>query len=124
MGATGTRMHIDMVEYDDAWQRVGGNSFQLDKSFFNPHDFGMTPNHYVFFQARVQGAALRLPAGKGVRAGLWVCRGVSTAITSLSLLVHWPTCNGMCMWAKGVAETRLHGVAVLSVAHDENLGRE
>lgn len=52
MGATGTRMHIDMVEYDDAWQRVGGNSFQLDKSFFNPHDFGMTPNHYVFFQAR------------------------------------------------------------------------
>ena len=55
MGVTGTRMHIDMVEYDDAWKRVAGNSFQLDKSFFNPHDFGMTPNHYVFFQVRFLG---------------------------------------------------------------------
>ena len=65
MGATGTRMHIDMVEYDDAWQRVGGNSFQLDKSFFNPHDFGMTPNHYVFFQARFEGATRCLAARQG-----------------------------------------------------------
>ena len=69
MGATGTRMHIDMVEYDDAWQRVGGNTFQLDKSFFNPHDFGMTPNHYVFFQARLLGVSCtRLQAG--ARSGL------------------------------------------------------
>ena len=65
MGATGTRMHIDMVEYDDAWRRVGGNSFQLEKSFFNPHDFGMTPNHYVFFQARVQGRSMMLVRWEG-----------------------------------------------------------
>ena len=50
MGVAGACMRIDIAEYDEAWRRVGGNSFQMADSFFNPHDFGMTPNHYVFFQ--------------------------------------------------------------------------
>ncbi|KAK9837122.1 hypothetical protein WJX81_004609 [Elliptochloris bilobata] len=50
MTVTGSCMRIDVVEYDEAWKRVGGNAFQMEDSFFNPHDFGMTPNHYVFFQ--------------------------------------------------------------------------
>ena len=52
MGVAGACMRIDVAEYDAAWTRVGGNTFKMDDSFFNPHDFGMTPNHYVFFQAR------------------------------------------------------------------------
>ena len=89
MGATGTCMHIDMVEYDDAWQRVGGNSFKLDKSFFNPHDFGMTPNHYVFFQAR---ALLRFafPAGRACRlvsAGSLTHEGADGSFYEAALVV-------------------------------------
>ena len=60
MGVTGACMRIDVAEYDAAWTRVGGNSFKMDDSFFNPHDFGMTPNHYVFFQAR--------PKAKNIKA--------------------------------------------------------
>ena len=52
MGVLGASMHIEVVEYDEAWRRVGGNSFAMKDSFFNPHDFGMTPSHYVFFQVR------------------------------------------------------------------------
>ena len=55
MGVAGACMRIDIAEYDEAWRRVGGNSFQMADSFFNPHDFGMTPNHYVFFQVRGAG---------------------------------------------------------------------
>ena len=43
-------MTIDVGEFDEDWQKVAGQSFTMQKSFFNPHDFAISENHYVFFQ--------------------------------------------------------------------------
>lgn len=43
-------MVIDINEFDENWQKVAGQSFTMQKSFFNPHDFAVTKNYYVFFQ--------------------------------------------------------------------------
>jgi hypothetical protein len=77
MGVTGACMRIDVAEYDAAWTRVGGNAFKMDDSFFNPHDFGMTPNHYVFFQARR--SRPRESARASARSVLCWCRRLPAA---------------------------------------------
>ena len=45
-------MAINVVEYDSNWERLGGAEFTMQHSFFNPHDFAITPNNYIFFQVR------------------------------------------------------------------------
>lgn len=46
----GAEMKIEINEYDQDWQKVAGQSFTMQKSFFNPHDFAISDNYYVFFQ--------------------------------------------------------------------------
>ncbi|KAL3155783.1 hypothetical protein ABBQ32_012798 [Trebouxia sp. C0010 RCD-2024] len=43
-------MKVEINEYDKEWQKVAGQSFTMQKSFFNPHDFAISRNYYVFFQ--------------------------------------------------------------------------
>ena len=43
-------MQISLVEYDAAWRQLGAARFTMPHSFFNPHDFAITPSHYIFFQ--------------------------------------------------------------------------
>lgn len=43
-------MKIEINEYDREWQKVAGQTFTMQKSFFNPHDFAISKNYYVFFQ--------------------------------------------------------------------------
>ena len=43
-------MTIDITEFDEQWQKVAGQKFTMQKSFFNPHDFAISKNYYVFFQ--------------------------------------------------------------------------
>ncbi len=43
-------MAINIVEYDSNWERLAGAQFTMQHSFFNPHDFAITPNSYIFFQ--------------------------------------------------------------------------
>ena len=43
-------MAIDVVEYGSDWEKLGGTRLIMQHSFFNPHDFAVTPNHYIFFQ--------------------------------------------------------------------------
>ena len=43
-------MTIDINEFDENWQKVAGQKFTMHKSFFNPHDFAVSKNYYVFFQ--------------------------------------------------------------------------
>ena len=45
-------MAINIVEYDSNWERLAGTQFTMHHSFFNPHDFAVTPNSYIFFQVR------------------------------------------------------------------------
>lgn len=45
-------MAIDVVEYNSNWEKLAGTQFTMQHSFFNPHDFVITPNNYVFFQVR------------------------------------------------------------------------
>ena len=47
---SGSEMTIDIGEFDEDWQKVAGQTFTMQKSFFNPHDFAISENHYVFFQ--------------------------------------------------------------------------
>lgn len=47
---SGAEMIIDINEFDENWQKVAGQSFTMQKSFFNPHDFAVTEHYYVFFQ--------------------------------------------------------------------------
>jgi len=54
-------MAIDVVEYNSDWERLSGTQFTMQHSFFNPHDFAITPNNYVFFQVRQKlGPALHI----------------------------------------------------------------
>ncbi|DBA67834.1 TPA: hypothetical protein ACH3X2_014183 [Trebouxia sp. C0005] len=46
----GSEMTIDINEFDENWQKVAGQKFTMHKSFFNPHDFAVSKNYYVFFQ--------------------------------------------------------------------------
>ena len=46
----GAEMKIEINEYDREWKKVAGQSFTMQKSFFNPHDFAISQNYYVFFQ--------------------------------------------------------------------------
>ncbi|KAL3146000.1 hypothetical protein ABBQ38_015360 [Trebouxia sp. C0009 RCD-2024] len=46
----GSEMKIEINEYDQQWQKVAGQTFTMQKSFFNPHDFAISKNFYVFFQ--------------------------------------------------------------------------
>lgn len=57
---SGSEMVIDINEFDDNWQKVAGQSFTMQKSFFNPHDFAVTKNYYVFFQNSMSFAMVRL----------------------------------------------------------------
>ena len=43
-------MAINVVEYDSNWERLAGAQFTMQHSFFNPHDFAITPSSYIFFQ--------------------------------------------------------------------------
>ena len=43
-------MKIEINEFDQEWQKVAGQTFTMQKSFFNPHDFAISENYYVFFQ--------------------------------------------------------------------------
>ena len=45
-------MAINVVEYDSNWERLAGTEFTMQHSFFNPHDFAITPNNYIFFQVQ------------------------------------------------------------------------
>ena len=45
-------MAIDVVEYGSNWEKLAGTGFTMQHSFFNPHDFAITPDHYIFFQVR------------------------------------------------------------------------
>lgn len=47
---SGSEMVIDINEFDENWQKVSGQTFAMQKSFFNPHDFAITDNYYIFFQ--------------------------------------------------------------------------
>ena len=47
---SGSEMTIDINEFDENWQKVAGQKFTVHKSFFNPHDFAVSKNYYVFFQ--------------------------------------------------------------------------
>ena len=49
----GAEMKIEINEYDREWQKVAGQTFTMQKSFFNPHDFAISKNYYVFFQNAV-----------------------------------------------------------------------
>ena len=37
-------MQISLVEYDAAWRQLGAARFTMPHSFFNPHDFAITPS--------------------------------------------------------------------------------
>ena len=43
-------MAIDVVEFDSNWEKLSGAQFTMQHSFFNPHDFAVTPSNYLFFQ--------------------------------------------------------------------------
>jgi hypothetical protein len=45
-------MAIDVVEYGSKWEKLAGTGFIMQHSFFNPHDFAITPDYYIFFQVR------------------------------------------------------------------------
>ena len=45
-------MAINVVEYDSNWERLARTEFTMQHSFFNPHDFAITPNNYIFFQVQ------------------------------------------------------------------------
>ena len=45
-------MAIDVVEYDSKWEKLAGTRFTMQHSFFNPHDFAITPDYYLFFQVQ------------------------------------------------------------------------
>lgn len=47
---TGAEMKIEINEYDPKWQKVAGQTFTMQNAFFNPHDFAVSKNYYVFFQ--------------------------------------------------------------------------
>ena len=47
---TGAEMKIEINEYDPEWQKVAGQTFTMQNAFFNPHDFAVSKNYYVFFQ--------------------------------------------------------------------------
>ncbi len=68
-------MAIDVVEYGSNWEKLAGTGFTMQHSFFNPHDFAITPDHYIFFQVQphFQGG---LPCWRG-----W-CEHVHTTLTS------------------------------------------
>ena len=55
----GSEMVIDINEFDKKWQKVAGHTFTMQKSFFNPHDFAVTENYYVFFQNPMSFAMVR-----------------------------------------------------------------
>ena len=62
-------MQISLVEYGADWARLGGAAFTMPHSFFNPHDFAITPSHYIFFQARGgRAGSLLLPFLRCLRA--------------------------------------------------------
>ena len=53
-------MAIDVVEFDSNWEKLSGAQFTMQHSFFNPHDFAVTPNNYLFFQVTLD-HRLQLP---------------------------------------------------------------
>lgn len=50
MTATGPNRSIEVAEFDAAWRRVARAKLVLPGAAFNPHDFGVSPHHYVFYQ--------------------------------------------------------------------------
>ena len=43
-------MAIDVVEFGSDWEKLSSVQFTMQHSFFNPHDFAVTPHNYLFFQ--------------------------------------------------------------------------
>ena len=43
-------MAIDVVEFGSDWEKLSSVQFTMQHSFFNPHDFAVTPRNYLFFQ--------------------------------------------------------------------------
>ena len=74
-------MAINIVEYDSNWERLAGAHFTMQHSFFNPHDFAITPNSYIFFQVRKGSVLLYLPSCFSARAG---CGCIQTWSSSLA----------------------------------------
>lgn len=50
MTAKGPNLSIEVAEFDASWRRVAKAKLTLPGAAFNPHDFGVSPRHYVFFQ--------------------------------------------------------------------------
>lgn len=116
-----SEMTIDIKEYDPQWNVVGGNSFAMRDCFFNPHDFAITDNYYVFFQNAMSFGMV----SKALKASPLVCdssRGdcsctVSdwTWLADLAVLMAGSHCTKTCravqMLDKGLP---LHRCQVLS----------
>ena len=41
-----------VAEYDSHWNRLKETQVQLEDACFAPHDFAITPKHFVFFQVQ------------------------------------------------------------------------
>ena len=52
MTARGPSISIEVAEFDASWRRVARAELTLPGAAFNPHDFGVSPRHYVFFQGQ------------------------------------------------------------------------
>lgn len=46
---SGLEVAIDVAEFDEQWQRVAGQQFNLQNTLFVPHDFAVSPSYYIFF---------------------------------------------------------------------------
>ena len=46
----GSLLDMRVAEYDSHWNRLKETQVQLEDACFAPHDFAITPKHFVFFQ--------------------------------------------------------------------------
>jgi len=63
MTARGPSISIEVAEFDASWRRVARAELTLPGAAFNPHDFGVSPRHYVFFQGQTTFAMLPYVVG-------------------------------------------------------------
>ena len=54
-------LDMSIAEYDSHWNRLEETKVELKDACFAPHDFGITPKHFVFFQVRLK--VVVLPQG-------------------------------------------------------------
>lgn len=81
-------MRIDVVEFGPGWERLGGASLTMRRSFFNPHDFAITPRHYIFFQVRRPAPS---PCNVGLSCTPWRARA---DFSCLQVLAGQPALRG------------------------------